>query len=503
MKHLAEPPYVGEGIPFRHMRAKKKHTLAKVLISIFSILALIAGGVVFALSRLQQNIETEPLNTGASPKVVAEEVDVAVDPLNIMIIGTDTRSGNAEYGGEEMSSGYGKSDVMLLLHLSADKKSASAISFPRDMTGPIPSCENPETGESSYPVDYGQINSALSTGGPGCTVATISDLTGLDIHHMMLADFNAVKELSNAIGGVEVCVSDAVKDEKSGLDIPSGISEVQGEQALAFLRTRSAFGDGSDLGRIKAQQSFLASMARKITSEGTLSDIPKVYSIADTITKNLTVDKGLSSTNELIQLADRMRKIDTAKIELVTVPNEADPFDPNRVILSEPKASEVFDAIRNDQPIVPKEPVIPSPSTSPSPSATEEFPVEELPAVEYDRSILDIDITNRSGVKLRAEKMNEYLASIGYLISTAGSDDTKIPESQVFYTYGFKEYADQLAADLGLSAAQVQYSETTASVSLILGEDLGYVNKAVAKPTGLGSELQGQTADQSTCQSVR
>lgn len=501
MKHGAAYTNAGEGAPFRHLKVKKKHTLAKVLISIFIVLALIAGAAVFALGRLQQNIETEPLNTGSSPKVVAEEVDVAVDPLNIMIIGTDTRSGNSEYGSEDQSSGYGQADVMLLLHLSADKKSASVVSFPRDMTGPIPSCVNPDTGAESYPLDYGQLNSTLSTGGPGCTVAAISDLTGINIHHMMLADFNAVKELSNAIGGVEVCVSDAVNDEKSGLNIPSGISEVQGEQALAFLRTRSAFGDGSDLGRIKAQQSFLASMARKLTSEGTLSDIPKVYSIADTITKNLTVDQGLAGTNELIKLADRMRKIDTANIELVTAPNETDPFDPNRVALAEPKATEVFDAIRNDKPIVPKETPAPAPSATPSP--TEEVPVEELPAVEYDRSILDVDIVNRSGVKLRAETMTEYLASIGYLIAIAGSDDTTIPQSQVFYTYGFKEYADQLAKDLGLSEAQVQYSETTASVSLILGEDLGYVTKAVAKPTGLGSELQGQTADQATCQPVR
>lgn len=501
MKHVAKSPYGGGDIPFRHMRAKKKHTLAKVLIAIFVVLAITAGAGVFALGRLQQNIDTEPLNTGSNPKVTqTEPIDVAVDPLNIMIIGTDTRSGNSAYGGEDQSSGYGFSDVMLLLHLSADKKNASIISFPRDMMAPIPSCKNPDTGVQSYQSDYGQLNATLSAGGPGCTVAAISDLTGLNIHHMMLADFNAVKELSNAIGGVEVCVSAAVNDEKSGLNIPSGISEVQGEQALAFLRTRSAFGDGSDLGRIKAQQSFIASMARKLTAEGTLTDIPKLYSIADTITQNLTVDKELASTSELLKLADRMRKIDTANIELITVPNETDPLDPNRVVLSEPKASEVFTALSKDQPVVPKE--IPV-AVTPTPSATAEVPVEEVPVLEYERSILDVDIINRSGVDFRAEVMNEFLVSIGYLISTPGIDDTTIPESQVFYTYGFKEYAEQLAKDLGLSEAQVQYSETTASVSLVVGEDLGYVTKAVAKPTGLGSELQGQTADQATCQSVR
>ena len=499
MKHVAKSPYGGGDIPFRHMRAKKKHTLAKVLVAIFVVLAITAGAGLYAVNRLQQNIDTEPLNTGSNPKVTQIEVDVAVDPLNILILGTDTRSGNEAYGTEDQSSGYGKSDVMLLLHLSADKNNASIISFPRDTMAEIPACKNPDTGEKTEAIDHGQLNAALSEGGPGCTVAAISDLTGLNIHHMMLADFNAVKELSNAIGGVEVCVSAAVNDDKSGLNIPSGVSEVKGEQALAFLRTRSAFGDGSDLGRIKAQQSFIASMARKISSEGTLSDLPKLYSIADTITKNLTVDKDLASTSELIKLADRMRKIDTANIELITVPNEPDPYDPNRVVISEPKASEVFTAIRKDQPVVTKEVSVPSPSATP----TETAPAEEVIPVEYDRSILDVDIVNRSGVELRSEKLHEYLVSIGYLISVPGTQDTTIPESQVFYTYGFKEYADQLAKDLGLSEAQVQYSDTTASVSLVVGADLASVTKVTAKTSGVGSELQGQTADQATCQSVR
>lgn len=499
MKHVANSPYGGGEIPFRHMKAKKKHTLAKVLLSIFMVLALTAGAGFYALNRLQQNIDTTALNTGTNPKVSkAQPVDVAVDPLNILILGTDTRTGNSEYGGEDQSSGYGKSDVMLLLHLSADKKNATMVSFPRDTMAAIPSCKNPETGAESDALEHAQLNGALSEGGPGCTVAAISDLTGLNIHHMMLADFNAVKELSNSIGGVEVCVSAAVNDEKSGLKIPSGVSEVKGEQALAFLRTRSAFGDGSDLGRIKAQQSFIASMARKITSEGTLSDIPKLYSIADTITKNLTVDKSLASTNELLKLADRMRKINTSNIELITVPNEPDPYDPNRVVISEPLATKVFDAIRKDKPVSPQE------NSAPSPSPTATTPTAEpTPEVSYDRSILDVDINNRSGVELRSAKMQDYLVSIGYLASTVGKDDTEIPESQVFYTYGFKEYAEQLAKDLGLSSTQVQYSDTTSSVSLVLGEDLGYVTKAVAKTTGVGSELQGQTADQATCQSVR
>ena len=139
------------------------------------------------------------------------------------------------------------------------------------------------------------INAAMAEAGIGCAVDTVNKLTGLEIDHFMMADFNAVKELSNAVGGVEVCISDAVYDPDSQLRLPKGTSTVQGEQALAFLRTRHAFADGGDLGRIKAQQGFLSSLTRKIKDDGTLSNPAKMLEIADVVTQNLTVDDGLAS----------------------------------------------------------------------------------------------------------------------------------------------------------------------------------------------------------------
>lgn len=483
-----------ESRKLRRKRAKKKKW-PKVLIGILVIISLAVAGGVFALSRLQSNIKTEPLNLGTKQENKGPSIpaDTTKGPLNVLVIGTDTRTNNTEYGGEDMSAGYGFSDVMILLHLSADKKGATALSFPRDMMASIPSCTNPETGEETYPVYQGQLNSSMNNG-PGCTVATINEMTGIRIDHMMVADFNSVKELSHSIGGVEVCVNQAVDDEKSGLKLPSGISTVQGEQALAFLRTRSAFGDGSDLGRIKAQQSFLASMARKITSENTLTDLPKLYTIADTITKNLTVDEGLAKVSELLKIANRMREIDVSSIQFITVPNMQNPLDPNRLILDEETAEPLFEAVANDLPLPTAKPA-PVPSEAPS-EATE-------PTIEaLDRSLIDIDVTNRSGVDNRSLRMQEALIALGYASSEANPDDTVIPESQILYGYGFKEYADQLATDLGIGQSQVQYSEFSASVSLVVGKDMALLNKLIAPPAEVQPEFQGQTAAQSPCQSV-
>lgn len=498
MKKPINQGRTGEYERFRHLRPRKKRIWLRVLISVLIVISLTAAGGIFALSRLQTNIKTEPLNLGATqnkeetgPVIPA---DTTKGPLNVLVIGTDTRSGNnSNYGSEDMSAGFGFADVMILLHLSADKKSATALSFPRDMVASIPSCKNPETGEETLPIYQGQLNASMNNG-PGCTVAAINEMTDIRIDHMMVADFNSVKELSNSIGGVEVCVNKAVDDPKSGLNIPSGISSVQGEQALAFLRTRSAFGDGSDLGRIKAQQSFLASMARKITSEKTLTDLPKLYTIADTITKNLTVDEGLADISELLKIANRMREIDVSSIQFITVPNMQNPFDPNRVILDAETAEPLFEAVANDLPLPTAEP---TPSASESPTATPEPTVEAL-----DRSLIDIDVTNRSGVENRSARIQEALIALGYQSSEANADDTVIPESQILYGYGYKEYADQLAADLGIGAAQVQVSEFSTSLSLVVGKDMALLNKLLTAPAEVQPEFQGQTAAQAPCQSV-
>ena len=493
MKKPINQGRTGEFQNFRRLRRKKKRTWLKVLISLLVVFSLAAAGGIFALTRLQTNIKTEPLNLGVDMAQADTGPQIPVDttkgPLNVLVIGTDTRTNNTEYGGEDMSSGYGQSDVMILLHLSADKKSATALSFPRDMMAPIPSCKNPETGETSQALYQPQLNSSMNNG-PGCTVAAINQMTGIRIDHMMVADFNSVKKLSDSIGGVEVCVNKAVNDPKSGLNIPSGTSSVQGEQALAFLRTRSAFGDGSDLGRIKAQQSFLASMARKITSEKTLTDLPKLYTIADTITQNLTVDNGLSSVGELLKVANRMREINVSAIQFITVPNMADPYDPNRVVLDETTAEPLFEAIANDEPVPTAEPTA-------TPSATTEA---ALPAL--DRGLLDVDVTNRSGVQDRSERMQSALVALGYKSSDANPDDTVIPESQILYGYGFKEYADHLAADLGIGAAQVQLSEYSSSVSLVVGKDMALLNKLMEEPAAVQQDFQGQTAAQAPCQAV-
>src|SRR5207249_3319493 len=195
----------------------------------------------------------------------------------------------------------------------------------------VPKCTDPKTHTTYEAHTNVMINSAMAEAGLGCAVDTVNKLTGLEVDHFMMADFSAVKELSKAVGGVDVCVSDAVFDPDSRLRLPAGTSKVEGEQALAFLRTRHGFGDGSDLGRIQAQQGFLSSLTRKIKADGTLSNPQSLLSIADVVTKNLTVDDGLASVQSLLTIGGRLKDIDLSKVAFVSAPTQPAAADPNRL----------------------------------------------------------------------------------------------------------------------------------------------------------------------------
>ena len=348
----------GAGPAPRHLRRRSpaRRWLLICSASVAVICLVVGGWAGVGYWTLQNNIRSaDLLQPGqshlAEPADNTQAADDNVDdgPVNILVLGTDTRAGaDSTFGSVDDSSGYGNSDVNIIVHIAADRKSAVVVSIPRDTMAPYPGCTDPQTGTVTPPSSAQIINTALKLGGPSCTLKTIEALTGIKIDHFLVADFNAVVDLTNTLGGVPVCVSAPINDPQSMLDLPAGTSVIQGQQALAFLRTRHGFGDGSDLDRIKAQQSFLAAMVRKITTEGTLANIPKLYSIADTVTKNLTVDKSLANIPALLGIANRVRNIGPANVAFVTAPNEPYVLDPNRVQLQAPQSTDLFAAIAAD-----------------------------------------------------------------------------------------------------------------------------------------------------------
>ena len=485
-------PYPGQGnlvaassrrLP-RRRRAAGWVRIVTAAVSLL-LLGLLAFGGYWAW-RLQSNISTSALTAGGQR--TEGSVNDSSDRLQILVLGSDTRSGNdSQYGTPDQSSGYGQSDVMMLVDISADNKNVNVISIPRDLLVDIPACTDNKTNRT-YPAQQdAMINSAMAQAGIGCAVDTVNKLTGLEVDHFMMADFNAVKELSNAVGGVDVCVSAAVNDPESGLRLPAGTSQVMGDQALAFLRTRHAFGNGGDLGRIKAQQGFLASLSRKLKSEGTLADPQKMLTIADTVTKNLTVDTGLASVPALLTIANRLKNIDPANINFITVPT-VPAADPNRLTLDQPAAANLFAALRNSPDLSHAAPAAPTvtPST-PAPPA-------------YNKAIQPVTVANGTGVAGRS-------VAIGGMLSDAGYTDLTRIEAQersqtmVYFSAGFEDVAADVAATFGLPGTSVQQVSNIQGVQLYAGEDFATGTKPTPAPSSAGSgSVVAQTGSDQTCQ---
>lgn len=471
--------------------------------AVTGVMALVlVAGIAFAgfwFLRLQNNISKAPLNAGGES--TESPGNDATGRLQILILGSDTRDGkNSQYGTADDSTGYGKSDVMMLMDISEDNKRVNVISFPRDLLVDIPDCKDKKTGKD-YPARTGvMINEAMSEAGIGCAVDTVNKLTGMQVDHFMMADFNAVKELSNAVGGVEVCISDAVYDPDSRLRLPAGTSTVQGEMALAFLRTRHAFADGGDLGRIKAQQGFLSALTRKIKDDGTLSDPAKMLKIADVVTQNLTVDDGLASVPTLLTIGNRLKNIDIGKVAFVAVPTTPAPIDPNRLVIAEPAGAQLFSAMRKNVDLTdPTAPTTPSPTESATPFAA---PTETAPPVPpYNKAIQPVTVANGSGVAGRAQEIVQALVSGGFA-QTGQFLAQPVAKTAVYYGNGFDDVAADVAAMLGIPATLMIPAPGVTGVQVYLGSDFttGTAYEAGSPAAALPQDIVNQTAGDKVCQ---
>ena len=469
----------------------------KIGTAVVSILlvGVLAFGAYWVI-RLQGNISKASLGAGSDK--TEDALDDSRDRMQILILGSDTRDGkNAKYGTSDDATGYGHSDVMMLMDISADNKRVSVVSFPRDLLVDTPACTDQES-QQKFPAQQNvMINAAMSEAGIGCAVDTVNKLTGLEIDHFMMADFNAVKELSNTVGGVEVCISDAVYDPDSQLRLPQGTSTVQGEQALAFLRARHAFVDGGDLGRIKAQQGFLSSLTRKMKADGSLSDPGKMLEIADVVTKNLTIDEGLASIPTLLTVGNRLKSIDVGKVAFVAVPTVPAVSDPNRLEVAEPAASQLFAAMRKDIDLTdPTAP--PSPSASPDPSASA-GPAPSESATAYDKALQPVTVANGSGVPARTQEIIQALTAGGFT-QLGQLAAQPAAATAVYYGAGYGAAAADVALLLGIPAVRVLPAAGVAGVQVYLGTDLAGGTPGADAPVQLPPDIVNQTAGDVVCQ---
>lgn len=312
---------------------------AVAFVSVTSV-AAIAG------AQLATAPHTVELSTDDQSAARTADITAIKGGANILLIGSDTRVG--QFDSDEDVEGA-RNDVTMLVHISQDHQQLTAVSFPRDLMVPIPACSNPQTG-TTYPASTSAMfNTALGNGGVSCVVDTVENLTGLSIPYAGLITFDGVIEMSNALGGVDVCVAEPIDDSFTGLHLSAGSHSLEGSDALAFLRTRHGVGDGSDLARISSQQVFLSALLRKVSSDGTLSNPITLYKLAGAALSNMTLSDGLARTRTLVGLAGALRGMSTANMLFVQYPVADDPDDAARVVVEPDAAHTLNVALQNDQ----------------------------------------------------------------------------------------------------------------------------------------------------------
>ncbi|MBX9471954.1 LCP family protein [Microcella sp.] len=340
--------------PVRHGRLKRSRAWSTILAVLGGAMAvvLVSGVSVAAITVAQFNANIDVVDLvaaeGEEPRVIPT-VGEWEGGFNVLLVGIDNEPGQSDGGARR---GATLNDVNILVHVAEDQQSAVAVSIPRDMVIPIPSCPDPEGGRPSGAMSAQPINVAWSYGGLNCVVLAVENLTGLSIPYAGAISFGGVAQLSTAVGGVDVCVDGPIKDRYTGLDLPAaGTYTLVGRTALAFLRTRYGVGDGSDLGRISNQQVYLSSLMRKVQNEGVLTDFTKLYGMAQVATSSMQLSSSLVSLDTMVSMAQALRNVPIENIVFVQYPTRygtAEPFLGKVQPLAR-QSEALFERIRNDE----------------------------------------------------------------------------------------------------------------------------------------------------------
>ncbi|MFD4989267.1 LCP family protein [Streptomyces sp. NPDC058374] len=476
---------------------KKKALLWTGGVLAFVMVALAASAYAY-LEHLKDNINSvgdDGAGTGGFSKDRA---------INVLLIGTDKRSGEGNQGyGDNDSPGH--ADTTFILHVSKDRTNATALSIPRDLKTDIPDCPTQQEDGTSKVIPGQQnvrFNESLGQNDrtPSCTMRTVAELTGIKMDHFMVADFNAVKTLTTAVGGVDVCLAKDIDDPDSHLKLSKGTHTIEGEEALAFVRTRHSVGFGGDLSRIEIQQQFLSSLMRKLSSNDTLTSPTKMFSLAEAGTKALTVDSTLADISKLRDLGMELGKLDPKNLTFTTVPVVDNPDEVVKatVVLEEAKAQSVFQMVREDVSFT---------AVKKKEKKEKAAVAARLKGERADASEVRVDVYNGGAATGSAQTTLSWLQnSQGVLKSTQlGNAPEELAKTTVEYGEEEAPQARKLADLMGLPASALKPGESVSNsqglpaVKLTLGRDFKGAGIPLVAPKEAPKDVKKVSADKTVC----
>ncbi|WP_399887653.1 LCP family protein [Streptomyces sp. BBFR51] len=336
-------------------RSGRSRGLKVAALALTGALLLGAGAAGWAYWHLNGNIKGVDINGALGddrparpvtvPSASPSASPVPTGALNLLVLGSDSRSGdeNQELGGGD--SGGARSDTAMVVHLDAGRTAATVVSIPRDTLVDRPSCPLP-SGGSTREASGAMFNTAYELGGPVCAVKTVESLTGVRMDHYIEIDFSGFADLVDALGGVTVTTDVDIDDDKSHLHLDAGTHHLDGTEALGLARTRYGLAGGSDLARIGLQQKLVKALLEQISATDLLTDPARLYQVADALTGSLTTDTGLDSLGELTGLGRSLGDLSADDVRTVTMPVLPAPSDPNRVVADQPDADDLWKSLR-------------------------------------------------------------------------------------------------------------------------------------------------------------
>ena len=380
-----------------------------------------------------------------------------VDPLtpntaqNILVLGSDRRDvvDKAQQDDRQFRGGGGqRADTILVVHVPADHKSATILSFPRDLRVRIP-------GKSGF----SKINAAYSGGtvdgkkltGPDLMMETIRLQTGLKIHHYVEINFGSFQKIVDAVGGVDLCVDRPYDDKESGLIIKkAGCQTFGGKLALAFVRMRKQDPRG-DFGRIERQQQFMRVLMRKVTSVGVLTDPFAITALANAVAKGVITDEELD-LGEVKGIANKLADFKDSNVDFRVVPSFPDYIGGvSYVIQKDKEAKPLYKALREDT----KLPDFGKTGAS-------------IPKPED----VTITILNGTGTAGLAGKIRDMLEAKGFDVREIGNADRRdLATTTIFYKFGAQPKAALVNDEIKPASVQQGSAKQDFDILIILGAD--------------------------------
>jgi LCP family protein required for cell wall assembly len=462
--------------------------------SLAVVLLLAATGTYLVYRHLNANLH----QVNVSGLLGSRPVDLHPQAENILVIGSDTRHGQGRGYGSAAQLNTAHSDTLLIVHIAASRKWAAVMSIPRDSWVNIPACRM-GNGQLASPQAF-KINEAFTLGnlygnktalGTACVIKTVERNTGIHVDHFVVVNFDGLKDMVNAVGGVPECNTKPISDPKSGLHLTAGRHLLNGRQALGYVRARYTLGNGSDLERITRQQAFMSALVGRAKSKE-LNPLA-LYRFLDAATRSLTIDSQLGGIRGLYNLATSLKNLPPGKVTFFTLPtyprSYVDPTDTADLLWTQPQDSLIFQAFRNDTPVgqaLLRHPRVP----------------------HLSRAKISVVVMNGTSSFGLQDTVGSALLQYGFKVPhTRTASSQTVSRTVIRYHAGQEAEALLLAKDLpGVSLSQMSGPARaigTGHLTVILGSDYGTaVTMGPAAAPQPASTFAPRTASQNICTSA-